>query len=282
MGLGLAALTAITLLLPGIAFVLGLTRLYNQSVPATALEQHFSIGLIISIVAALAFHAAALPIAAWVAIHSSLPAPEPSQIIFLLAGVVDKPGAEAAIASVRDHTTAICLYFIIASLAAWRIGKLTNYFLPNRIAANWFDLLKPDSGADFVVMTTDIVLGDHCHLFTGVVKDFNIAKDGALSRVVLFPAAKKVLHAAGTQLTATSPKQHSTFSGPGWIDIPGEFLILQMESVRTVNLDYWFVDAPPRRDTFATRIRVIFLRLKRNIKRMQRKSRKKLKEQERG
>ena len=56
MGLGLGVLAALLVLLPGIAFVLGLTRLHNPSKPPTPFDQHFSIGLILAIAAALAFH----------------------------------------------------------------------------------------------------------------------------------------------------------------------------------------------------------------------------------
>lgn len=231
MGLSLSVLVALCVLLPGAAFVFGLTRLHSPTSPATPLDQHLSVGLAIALAVALLFQAV------WLAIWRVLldcmgePSPDVAQVLGLLAGDLKSIYSRAAAASLQAYPVRIALYFVGLTILAWYAGKKANSFIPNRRSASWFDLLRPKDAA-FVWLTTDLHLDGECYLFAGWVKEFSVAKTGNLERVVLGYAIRRPLN---QELT-----EEGIPVGDGWIEIPGEFVVLQMESAQTVNVDYFF------------------------------------------
>lgn len=238
MGLGLAVISALLFLLPGIAFAFGLTKIHSRSKPSAApFDQHFSPTVVLVVVAAAVAHG--LVIAIWNSALGWSPQVDASQSLPLLAGDLKSPVGELAVRSVAEHPLRIGMYFL-ALTAAWGwLGKFLNQFIRDRNRATWYNLLRPgDDKADFVWLTVDLKLDDSCYLFAGIVREFDVATDGLLTRVVLSDAVRRPLHCDAKARIAPG-------TDDGWTEIPGEYLVLQMEHVRTLNVDYIFVEEEP-------------------------------------
>lgn len=237
MGLGLSALAAILLLAPGLAFIVGLGRLASSAGPSTGIDQHVSIALLAATVASLFFHGAALTVASGWCWLFSLPDPDPSQVLALLAGKGDAPGFRAAEASFSAHPISIAWYFLATTVVAWRVGL--RFSRSVRVRDPWYLLLRPDDPeVDFVVLTVNVQIDDCCHLFTGLLQDFSTSSDGKLERIVLSYAARR--RYSGPESVA--PRGHPL--GNGWIEIPGEFLVINLDPLATINVDYFYIDPP--------------------------------------
>jgi hypothetical protein len=244
MGLGLAVLVALVVLLPGIAFVLGATRLHSPSGPSTPFDQHFSVGLITALLASIVFHTLALSVCLFFAKLGLTTSTDPAQVLPLLAGDVQSPLAGQSIESVRNNAIEIGLYFSLVTVFAWLGGKVFNRALPKRRTASWYDLLKPSAdNPDFVVITVDLKLDSECYLFSGVVREFSVGRTGMLERVVLVYATRRTLH------TRATPSAGMNVLEGGWIEIPGEYLVLQMQDARTINVDYFYMDSEEAEST---------------------------------
>lgn len=238
MGLTLAVLVGLLALMPGAAFVFGLTRLHSPTSPTTTLDQHFSVGLLVALLSALVVHGLAIALLRW----CPVPQPELSYALALLGGDLELAAAKDAVASVSEYPVRIATYFVLSTMLAFAAGRALNGALPVRRTASWYELLKPD-GWDFVVITADIELNGSCYLFSGVVSEFSISKCGNLERVVLVYAGKKFLSEAGKDSPPTvSGDGGAKDLGHGWVEIPGEFMVLKMAHALTINCDYFTLD----------------------------------------
>ena len=238
MGLSLSVLVALAILMPGAAFVFGLSRLHSPTSPTTVLDQHISVGLLLAVLTAFLGHGAAVYLLELLGAWFNLPTIDIAQVAAVLAGDVKEKYGVAALESLRHYPVRIAFYFCFLTVLMWRAGKLLNTRLRKRKTASWYDLLRP-AGASFVVVTADLQLDGECFLYSGVVEEFSIAKCGNLERLVLAFTARKPLSKAGMPAPneeAGGPKS----LGHGWLEIPGEFVVLQMKEARTINLDYFF------------------------------------------
>lgn len=259
MGLSLSVLIALVLLLPGAAFVFSVTRLHSPTAPSTGLEQQLSLSLAVALLAAIAAHfmgLLALQLSACV--FPGVHRPNLVAVVQLLGGQNTAAAAEAPKA-IGDHPFCIGIYISLVTVAMWFAGKRANKILKDHEQADWYRLLKP-KGVDFVVLTADFVMGGQTVLYKGIVREFRIAKTGELERVVLSIAGRKPLAAvslpATESLAADDPLDRTQDSeredeqkdpvgslrtlGHGWIEIPGEAVILQMQDAKTINLDYFW------------------------------------------
>lgn len=242
MGFSLSVLVALTVLMPGAAFVFGLSRLHSPTSPTTMLDQHISLGLLLTVLTAFLGHGVAIYLLGLLSALWDFPAVDVAQVAALLAGDVKEESGTAALDSLRLYPARIALYFSSLTVLMWRAGKWTNTRLKSRKTASWFDLLRP-AGASFVVITTDLQLDGQCFLYSGVVKEFSVAKSGNLERLVLAFSARKPLSKAGVPVVEDGEEVGSPKSlGHGWLEIPGEFVVLQMTAAQTINLDYFFED----------------------------------------
>lgn len=233
MGLSLSVLAALCFLLPGFAFVLGVSRLHNPKSPPTPLDRHFSVGLLAALVAALFLHGVWFSLVQHVAERFFLPAPSVSQFVALLAGSVEKdPSFPSAVDSLNDYPLRISAYFFSIIVGAWVAGRACNRFIQRTPDASWYKLLKPE-GPDFVWLTLEVDMDSSCFLIAGVVTEFSVDTAGSLERVVLEHAMKRPLH----------PPPVPKWKAPTnpWIEIPGEFMVLLMRETRTVNVDYHYL-----------------------------------------
>ncbi len=242
MGLGLSALTALVLLLPGIAFVLGLTRLWSPTSRSSPFEQHFSAGLLIAIAAALLLHAFGIAFAEIPHALGLTGAPAPSLAVLLLAGDLEAAGAGTALRTIEHDSHLIALYFGFVSVVGLAAGRFSNRWLPKPARAEWAALLEPpaqwtrDSG--FAVLTADVAHDDATWLYSGYLDDFIVDREGRLDRVVFrgYAARRRVIDE-----DAAEPVDDDTFvPAQRWIEIPGEIFVLQMAQSRTINIDYFF------------------------------------------
>ncbi|KAB8315367.1 hypothetical protein SD81_032515 [Tolypothrix campylonemoides VB511288] len=242
MGLGLSALTALLLLLPGVAFVYGLNRLLSPNRPPTALDQHFSFGFIAALAAATALHLVGLLLGYAAAAVFAGPAPVPAHALVMLAGQVDGVDAEAALRGVADHPFRVGAYFLGLSALGFAAGRATDRWLAPREPAVWNDLLGRQAGTDveFVVLTAEVTHAGRAYLYTGFLSEYRVARDGVLERVVFRGnVARRPLESDAHASTALAT----------WTPIPGEAFVLQMRDVRTVNIDiYYAVEEGPDDD----------------------------------
>ncbi|HZH43463.1 MAG TPA: hypothetical protein VEY50_05220 [Lysobacter sp.] len=232
MGLGLSALVALLLLLPGIAFVLGLTRLHSPASPVTPFDQHFSLGLILALVAAIGLHAAGLAIAELGHRLLKVPGPATAQALALLAGQLNVPEAQAALVSLERYPIRIAIYLLALVGAGFQAGRLLNPHLKSRDTASWSGILNQQDGVEFVVLTAEVNHGGKTYLYSGFLADYRIGRDGVLERVVFRDyAARRLLDddqlAGGEGMDA-------------WTEIPGEAFVLQTRDVKTVNVAYYY------------------------------------------
>ncbi len=242
MGLGLSALAAMVLLLPGIAFVLSLNRLLNPASPPSPFEQHFSVGLLLAIGAAMVLHLIGLAMAFvpyWMGMAGR---PSPSFALLLLAGDLKAAGAAQALAAVERYPFHIGGYFLLVSALGIAAGQLVNRRFPARLHASWADLLDhvDESGKrpDLAVFTTEVVHGAATWLYSGYLDDYSTDRDGRLERVVLRGYAARRLLAAEEEAELLDDP---TYVPPTrWVEIPGEIFVLQMAQARTVNVDFFF------------------------------------------
>jgi len=244
MGLGLSALTALLLLLPGIAFVFGLARLWSPSSRRSPFEQQFSAGLLIAIAAALVLHALGITLAQATHAMGWSHAPAPSYALILLAGDLKAAGAADALQSIESHSLRVAVYMVTIIAIGLQAGRYANRFLPAQMRAEWAALLEAPIGAGsaggFAVLTTDVVHGDSVWLYSGYLDDFMVDREGRLDRVVFrgFAARRRFDDEA-----VAEPVDDPTFvPRERWTEIPGEIFVLQMAHARTVNVDYFFED----------------------------------------
>ncbi|MEO6065399.1 MAG: hypothetical protein ABIP49_06460 [Lysobacterales bacterium] len=244
MGLGLSALVALLLLLPGIAFVFGLNRLNSPSSPPSPFDQHFSIGLLFAVVASLLLHFVGVGIAHAIATAGWSAAPSPAHALLLLSGDLKAPIAAAALRSVEQHVFGIGVYLMALTAAGVVAGRAVNRFVPNRRRADWAQLLAGEidttgAAAQMVVLTTEVDHGASTWLYSGYLDDYFIDRDGRLQRVVFRGfAARRLL---SDEDDKPDPLDGPTFVPRArWIEIPGEVFVLQMANARTINLDFFF------------------------------------------
>ncbi len=258
MGLGLSALVALLLLLPGIAFVFALHRLTAHSRPPSAFDQHFSVGLLLAVGASLALHLFGIALVQLTAWLGWTGAPAPALALVLLAGDLKAPLAAEALAGVDRHVMSIGGYLLLLCVTGGLAGQLANRFLIDRPQADWGKLLAGDADArggdvGFVVLTAEVDHADATWLYSGYLDDYFIDREGRLQRVVFRGfAARRLLR---DQDDEPEPLDDPTFVPRArWTEIPGEVFVLQMADARTVNIDFFFdeVDEVPADPTLLT------------------------------
>jgi hypothetical protein len=236
-GLGLAALAALLILLPGFCFTYGFGRVSNPASPSTIIDQHVTVALVISLAWAIFAHLIFLAISFEWATWMHVAPPDPSLILPVLAGDTEHADGVKAIESVREHYFPISAYFLAVSAGSKYLGQLANLLWPKAKGgpADWHALLSGDD-VDFIVLTSDGKIDDTCYLFTGVLGDFFVGPSGRLERIVLRYAARRAFSGAD----ALIPRGHPL--GDGWVEIPGEYLVLNLTEQTTVNVDYFFFE----------------------------------------
>lgn len=241
MGLSLSVLVALALVLPGAAFVFGLSRMNSPSTPTTVLDQHVSIGLAITVVSSIVFHTVALS-AIWGVSRldpTVIPRVDVAQVFALLSGDIDSDWGKRALRSLDAYPVLIGGYFVALTATTWLLGKRLDKRLRTPKDASWYALLRPP-GASFVVLTTDLMLDGKCVFFSGVVSEFFVNRNGELERVALLFCARKPIANASERSPQDDGDARSL--GHGWTEIPGESVVLIMKDSRTVNLDYFYDD----------------------------------------
>lgn len=242
----LSVLVGLCIFLPGAAFVLGLTRLYNPSAPSSPIDQHFSAGLALAVAANIVLHGISFSLATGYTRARGWPEPDIGQVFALLSGDIKSAWGKAGVQSLAEFPLRVSSYFLFTAALAWSAGIFANRMIRLRPRASWSDLLRPQD-VSFVWLTTEVQLDDTCYLFAGPVQEFSVGKDGNLERVVLPYAIKKPLPAhkkkfADDTHPEQSPQEASsgTELNGGWSEIPGEVLVLQLRDSKTVNLDYFY------------------------------------------
>lgn len=233
MGLSLSVLVALYLLLPGIAFFFALSRLHRSNKPSTALDQQVSVGLAIAMFAAVVLQAFGYSVATILHFAFPLvPAPDAASVLLLLGGVVNGKEGTSAVAAAASTPGLVAVYFVVLTFVGARSGRSWNKRFRRSRNADYYELLHQE-GVAFTVVTVDVQIGQNCFLYSGIAVEFNTATDGSLGRVVLEGAMRK-----------PHPYEPVVPADPdnGWIEIPGEFCVLQLKSCNTVNVDYWYAD----------------------------------------
>lgn len=233
MGLSLSVLVALYLLLPGIAFYFALSRLHRSNKPSTALDQQVSVGLAISVFASVVLQAAGYSIAEL--LHYAIayiPSPDPGSTLLLLSGTVTGPLGARAIAAAASTPGLLAIYVVLLTFAGARAGRSWNKRFRRSRDADYYELLHK-AGVAFTVVTVDVQIGSNCFLYSGIAVEFSTTSDGSLARVVLEGTLRKP-----HPYEAPVPPDENN----GWVDIPGEFCVLQLKSCNTVNVDYWYTD----------------------------------------
>lgn len=168
-----------------------------------------------------------------------IPTPDIGQAMSLLLGDPKAPGQAAVIKSVGDRWVAISGYFVFASVLAFLLGKCANRLIKKNRRANWYELLTKED-ADFIWLTVDVELGGEAYLYAGMVKDFRLSTDERLERVVLLGAVRRTLKRPTEEEIEA---QAESYNERGWIDIPGEHVVINTLDSRTVNVDYWYLES---------------------------------------
>lgn len=236
MGLSLSVVLAVCLLLPGAAFVFGLSRLHDPNLPGTSLDPHLSASLALAVGSAMLFQGMWLLIWRWVMHRLAWPEPDAAQVIALLGGGLSPRMADQALLSVSLYPIRICVYFITLPMLALGIGRWSNRYLRRRPMANWLDLLRP-ANVLFVWMTADVHLDGRCYLYAGPVQEFSVSRDGSLERVVL---AYAVLRPLGGQYVAPLGAKAKGECG----EMSVERAVLIVRDTLTINLDYIYGSGP--------------------------------------
>ncbi|MGF6463237.1 hypothetical protein ACVKU6_001726 [Stenotrophomonas sp. PvP086] len=242
----LSVLVGLCIFLPGAAFVLGLTRLYNPSAPSSPIDQHFSAGLALAVAANVVIHGVGFSLATGYTRARGLPEPDVGPVLALLSGDLKSAWGKAGVQSLAEFPLRISAYFLTNTAIAWGAGILANRLIRLRPRASWSELLRPQE-VSFVWLTTEVQLDGTCYLFAGPVQEFSVGKDGNLERVVLPYAIKKPLpplkRKSADGVPPEQPPQGAASGAElndGWTEIPGEILVLQLKDSKTVNLDYFY------------------------------------------
>ncbi|WP_256776793.1 MULTISPECIES: hypothetical protein [unclassified Stenotrophomonas] len=176
--------------------------------------------------------------------------PDLLSVIQLLGG--HTAPAAAAPRALSEHPFCVGGYVVACTALMWGLGKFVNRRMTKKDPADWYQLLRP-ADVDFVVLTADFTMGGQVILFKGVVLEFRTSRSGDLERVVLGIAARKPLAIAGLPPPEAHPEEVDKNDdddagrslGHGWIEIPGEKVVLQMRDAKSVNLDYFWADYNP-------------------------------------
>ncbi len=242
----LSVLVGLCIFLPGAAFVLGLRRLYNPSAPGSPIDQHFSAGLALAVAANVLLHGIGFSLTAGYTRARGLPEPDIGPVLALLSGDLKSAWGMAGAQSLTEFPLRVSAYFLTTTVVAWGAGILANRLIRLRPRAGWTELLRP-SEVSFVWLTTEVELDGTCYLFAGPVQEFSVGKDGNLERVVLPYAVKKPLPLRKKKSAGATMPEEGLQEAPsgteldgGWIEIPGETLVLQLKDSKTVNLDYFY------------------------------------------
>lgn len=227
MGLGLSALVAALLLLPGVFFLLGLNRQFDASTPSSSLGETFGVSLFVVVAASVLAHHLGLAGVAVAHRFGLAPAADLDAVFVLLAAVDDPNLILAAIKSATTNTKHVVNYFAITVGLSLFAGWLARNFLE---PPGWYALLTPPkkNGPSLATLTAEICLADKAYLYSGILYDYEIDRSGSLARVTLKYAQRR-------QLDNGSP-------APAWTPIPGDYFVMLMDGVRTVNIDYWYLE----------------------------------------
>lgn len=244
MGLSLSVLAALAIILPGAAFVVALSRLASPTTPTTLIDQHVGVGLALVVASSILLHAVWIALWQCIGEWAGFPTPNVGFALAVLSGDIGSATTLRAIGSLNKFPVWSALYFLSLVVVGWLAGRSLNRSLKPRNSASWVDLLRPGGSVTFVWLTTDLNIGHQTYLYAGVLREFSVARDGRLERVVLEHSVRKKMDHS----RAPMPEQQDLELAPdptvydGWTTIAGEFCVLQMHGANTINVDYHYDD----------------------------------------
>lgn len=225
--------------LPGALFVAGANRLFTSREPSP-FDGQFSAGLMLALLMSLMLHSAGICLARALQPFLGFAEPNAEFAISLLLGDPKSATSKAALSSLGANWSSAVAYFVLLSVASYLLAYLASPLLRSKNQANWFNLLGGDGEADFIWLTADVEMGGVSYLFAGVLREFSTASNGALERVVLTHAVRRTLKRPSAREIR---KKDERYQAGGWIEIPGEFVVLDTTRSTTVNVDYWYLSS---------------------------------------
>lgn len=163
-----------------------------------------------------------------------------------------------AIQSFTHYPYKIAVYFLSLYLASALLGFCLHSLVRNRkldlkhrflrFDNDWYYLLTGeilefgeteglDTPPDGVYLSAVINNGDKDYLYRGIIRDFFFDKNGNLDRVSLILASFRLLvRNDNAQASPTIPNEQK------YIDIEGDYFILRYSDMRTMNIDYFFLE----------------------------------------
>ncbi|MGN6482342.1 hypothetical protein [Luteibacter sp.] len=245
MGLSLAVVVALVFILPGAAFVFALNRDVSQA-KQSPLDAQVSETLALAVVAALLLNACWYWLWQLLCHWSSLPTPDAVGFFSLIRSETKDVVADNAIRSVAAYPVRISSYFcslaFLGHLFGMVVRSILSHFRENDEGALWGTLLSPPN-VDLIWMTVDVELDGDAFLFAGSLRDYAVNRDGGLERIVLLGAVRKPLSAV-VQVAQTAPSAMQSALPGDWRSVPGEFVVLNVASTKTINIDYFYQDDP--------------------------------------
>jgi len=223
--------------MPGIAFVAGLSRLYTTRTPSL-FDGQISLGIVGAVFAAIVIHFLSIGLTAAISQLLPVPTPAPYEALLLLFNGSGSDEFRQVIEGLKTDWPYVGIYFVLAAVLGFCLGKGANRQIRFNKHANWYGLLRGED-ADFIWLTTDIDVGGEAFLYAGMVRDFRVSASGDLDRVVLLGAVRRPLRRPTPEEIS---RKTENYNDRGWIQIPGEYVILRMASARTVNIDYWYLE----------------------------------------
>ncbi len=184
MNLGLSALTALVLLMPGFAGLAGLRRPILPS--ATLIDQSLVAYLMVLVASSAFAHAVAIPVLQAVPF-----APDPDiGAAMALLGATDGTQLDAAFRTLAESGWLAAIYIFFLSAFSYGIGRLVEHQLPVTRVMSWLELLGQPESAQLVVISADVLVDDTTYLYSGIVRQFSVDRSGKLTRVLLNPASR--------------------------------------------------------------------------------------------
>jgi hypothetical protein len=226
-GLSITVLVVVVFLLPGATFVIALQRDAPQA-RQSPLDAQISETLAKAVVVAIALNAVWYGVWWRLCDQLGLPLPDASAF-FALAGAERAPEAERAFRGVGQYPLRVATYFCALTALGTILGSAIRLVRARirgrRDAAVWGRVLSP-LGVEFVGLTLDVDLSGTTFLYTGILRDYALDRNGDLERVVLETTMRKPMPLSG--------------AGPdAWTSISGEFVVIRVSRASTVKVDYF-------------------------------------------
>jgi hypothetical protein len=265
MNLALPALIIFALLLPGIIYRYTYARGPWSWANPTSLRT-ISDELAYSVILAVGLHSV------WVSLSRALGYyVDFAALIAFLSGNFGKDSSLLlpSIAAFAAHQASVATYFLsiyagsatlgILSHAVVRLTGLDLRTRSLRFENQWYYLLTGEvlgfaNGIPFdqlpsgVYVSAIIDQGKESILYWGIVEDFSFDAEGELDRLILSLAHRRPLHSdrESTDPTRTMPIDSRIPNRPDederYYEIRGDYLVIRYADVRTINLEYFWVE----------------------------------------